>query len=180
MRYEQTIWGQREVKGKIFGKSLTFRLVVLPLPPSVNKKVEPNYAAIRHMMNTGSGYKGLVKNSTEYNSWVNFARTQLMKKKLPSYEGQIFCSICFVFKDKTKNDVDNRIKPLLDSFTQSKCLIKDDNDVKTLVATKMVIPKTEVVIAVVVKLDDMQGTGFQELMLNEYFVRKLINAPSEK
>ena len=58
MRYEQTIWEQREVKGKIFGKSLTFRLVVLPLPPSVNKKVEPNYAAIRHMMNTGSGYKG--------------------------------------------------------------------------------------------------------------------------
>lgn len=169
-------FGQWECNVTINGQKIKGREIVLPLPVSVNEKIEPNFQAIKSWC-IGSMYsnskkvkKGLLKNSTKYNQWINAARALLMKGKLPALDEPVMCFITFVF-DSNKSDADNPVKALFDSFTLSKCVIDDDRLITNFTVTKVIMKDKEMCVAFVVPKKDLNTLEFE--MAPEYLAKKI-------
>lgn len=115
-------FGQWEANITIQGVKYRGREVVLPLPPSENERLKPDWNAIKNKEFGGyySNFKtkrGVLKNSTVYNRWLNAAKTLLMKGKLPLMHGEVIAFVTIVFPDRKVRDGQNRLKALYDCMT---------------------------------------------------------------
>lgn len=109
-------YGQREVNITLFGNKVTAREIVLPMPPSENVRLEGRVIRGRCMFH----------NTKEYNAWLERAKHDCMKGKLPMLEEPVTVFVTVVFPDNKRRDNQNREKPLFDAMTRSGCVYKDD------------------------------------------------------
>lgn len=156
-------YGQRECTVTIQGKQVKGREVILPIPPSENTRVTPNFAC----MYANSKKKGALKNSTDYNRWINASRNLLRKGKLPIIKGNVTAYVTLVFPDNRTRDADNRLKGLFDSWTKSECLIEDDRFIDTVILNKKVIKGQSFCLSFVMSSDELSDLG---LTLNKDYL----------
>lgn len=103
--------GQDEIR---FGERVG-REAVLPFPPSVNNY----YAVVR-------GRKILSKRGREYKRG---AAQHLLVWGLQRIEGPVWVELLYVPPDRRRRDLDNLLKPVLDSLTEAG-IYGDDSQVK--------------------------------------------------
>lgn len=160
------MYGQRECTITIQGKQVKGREILLPIPPSENTRVTPNFAC----MYANSKRKGALKNSTNYNRWINASRNLLRKGKLPIITGNVTAYVTLVFPDNRTRDADNRLKGLFDSWTKSECLIEDDRFIDTVILNKKVIKGMSFCLSFLMSSSDIQDLG---LTLNQNYLNSV-------
>lgn len=130
-----SVYGQTLCKIQINGQEIKARQVILPLPPSENKRLEVDIGAVRGFLGTyysaskKTRRRGLMRNSTAYNQWKRAAETLLRKGKLPKIEGPVCVLLTVVFPDGRIRDAQNREKAVFDAMQDCTCLIENDVNV---------------------------------------------------
>lgn len=150
-------------------KKVPCRQIVLPMPPSENTRLEVNWGAVKNVIAGGyySGFttrrkKGaVVKNSTQYNQWVNASVNLLKKGKLPKLEGEVIALVSLVFPDKVTRDNDNREKALFDAIKKCEHLIDDDVQISTHTSTKTIIKGKNFVLVFLIEKSKLERIGFE-------------------
>ncbi len=128
-------YGQTECKLKLHGREIVARQIILPMPPSENKRLELDYIGTKMFLankfaKSKSGKRGVLRNSTEYNQWISAAANALKKGKYPKITEGVTCFIEVVFPDKHRRDVQNRAKAFFDALTASGHVFEDDCQVE--------------------------------------------------
>ena len=164
---ELSEYGQRMVLIHIGGEKIRGREIILPMPPSENDRLELDYQGAKAMFN---GYyrnsrktkkRGIFRNSTSYNRWINAARLALRRGKLPAIADPVAVLLTVVFPDNKRRDAQNREKAFFDALTQSECVYNDDVQVEMHSTTKKIIKDQSFVLAYVFKLSDMPSNDLQ-------------------
>lgn len=96
--------------------------IVLPLPPTANS----------YQPHTNRGGRCIRYHSAEAKTFIGEVKALVMRKK-PSQTltGPLKVLIGIVPKDNRRQDIDNRIKPLLDALQKAK-VFADDSQIKEL------------------------------------------------
>ncbi len=151
--------GQSRVVLQIQGRQIPAREIVLPLPPSENALTQINYACVKAIV-AGKGRRGPDRIKTRrYNQWIDNARRQLMKGKLPRIEGDVAVFITFVFGDRRLRDAQNYEKALFDGMTQSGCVWADDSQVAMHTTERAYAKGLPFALAYVVRAEDLATAG---------------------
>lgn len=145
-------FGQTECKIKMHGKEITARQIVLPMPPSENKRLELDYVGTKIFLankynNSKRGKRGVLRNSTEYNQWLAAAANALKKGKYPKIMENVTCFIEVVFPDHHRRDVQNRSKAFFDALTASGHIFEDDCQVELFSMHKTIIQGSSFIVA---------------------------------
>lgn len=164
-------YGQKVARLTIEGKEYMGRQVILPMPPSENERLSPDWSGIR---NTAyGGYyaqmnvkkRGTMKNSLNYNRWLNAAKCLIQKGHLPLLEGEICCFVTVVFPDHRRRDGHNRTKALFDAFTydakKGSGIYKDDSLVTFCTVDTKVIKDMSFVAAILVERSKVESLTVQ-------------------
>ncbi len=160
-------YGQREVILTFYGKKITAREVILPMPPTENNRHQPVYRR---------GHAVLC-NTVVYNKWLAMAKHALMKGKLPRLSGDVAVIFIVVFPDNRRRDAQNREKATFDAFTQCECMYEDDCFIKLHVTRKEVVKGEECIIAYVMPYEELK---LDELLLTETQLIAKINQAKEE
>lgn len=171
---ELSAYGQRMVEITIGDHKVRGREIVLPMPPSENDRLELDYQGAKAMFN---GYyrnstrhkRGIFKNTTAYNRWINAARLALRRGKLSAYEAPVCVLLTVVFPDNRRRDPQNREKAFFDALTQSECVYKDDVQVALHLTEKRVIAGKSFVLAYVFALSELPQN---DLAVNQDYLVK--------
>jgi len=145
-------FGQTECKLKMHGQEITARQIVLPMPPSENKRLELDYVGTKIFLankynNSKRGKRGVLRNSTEYNQWLAAAANALKKGKYPKITESVTCFIEVVFPDYHRRDVQNRSKAFFDALTASGHIFEDDCQVELFSMHKTIIKGSSFILA---------------------------------
>lgn len=158
-------------------KKIPCRQIVLPMPPSVNERLEVNWGAVKNVVAGGyySGFttrrkkQSVMKNSTVYNQWINASVNLLKKGKLPKLEGEVIALISLVFPDHVTRDNDNREKALFDAIKKCEHLIDDDVQISTHTSTKTIIKSKNFVLVFLIEKSKLERIGFE--ISNDYLLK---------
>ncbi len=96
--------------------------LTLPLPPSINSMYSQSRAGFRFKTNDAK-------------KWTKEAIETVREQKYKTIEGKVDMSVTFYFGRNGKNDIDSRIKSLLDMLTEAE-VWKDDSQVYSLLLNK--------------------------------------------
>ena len=173
---ENAIYGQTLCRITIGEKVINARQIILPLPPSENDRLEVDFGAVKSFL--GSYYsrsqrhkrKGLMKNSTNYNRWLQAATTLLKKGKLPQMLGPVCVLLTVVFPDNRVRDAQNREKPTFDCMQYSECLIENDVNVTFHCTDRRVIKGKAFILAYVFPRDALENNPF---IVNEDYLQSI-------
>lgn len=165
-------YGQWDALITIQGVKYKGREVILPLPPSENERLKPDWNAIKHT-EFGGYYdhlnvrkkRGVLKNSTVYNRWLNAAKNLLLKGKLPQLKGEVIAFVTIVFPDHKRRDGQNRLKALYDCMTfdekKKSGIYADDHLVTTGFFDVRIIPNQSFVVVHLVEKEKLPRFDFQ-------------------
>lgn len=176
-------YGQWLCNIKLYGEKIASRLVVLPMPPSENQRLEVDWEKSKEVV-LGGMYanfkspkkKGAMHNSRLYNQWKNAASNLLKVGKFEKLKGDLIVFVTLVFPDNRRRDADNRIKPLFDAFTQSGRLIEDDSQIVLHTVSKTIVKNKFCVIALVCERESLPSKlGFE--MTQEHIEKLTSNVP---
>lgn len=159
---EHDIYGQCNCTLNIFGKEVKGRQVILPLPPTENRRLE--VTAVSNFVSTyyaGARKKRVVHNSTQYARWLQAAATLLRKGKLPPYTEPVCVFITVVFPDNRVRDAQNREKALFDTMEKSGCLIDNDTNIYFHTTSKKIVKGKSFVLAYVFPASQMPVNPFE-------------------
>lgn len=156
-------FGQRPVSICIDNTFLEGREILLPLPPSENKRIEPRFRS-----------KGF-KNTAEYSSWLNYASHELKAGRYTQIENEVVVCINTIFPDLRKRDAQNYEKPLFDAMTQSECVYSDDSKVKFHTNSTLIVKDMRLILAYVFPFSDFIKTDFfGKISVNAEYVGSII------
>lgn len=87
--------------------------ITLPFPPSANR--------------LWRNYRGRTVISEGYRAWKEAAGWQLQSQRPKKHEGPVNITIKLTLPDKRRQDIDNRIKPILDLLCAHQIIASDDS-----------------------------------------------------
>lgn len=180
MRYDK-IYGQCPARITLYGKQINVRRIVLPMPPSENDRLEPNFQALNQKSDFLGRYfngskknkirrrGGVLKNSTQYNSWLHAAATILKAGKFPTFDEPVYVLYTVVFPDRKLRDAPNREKAFLDAL-QHGGVYTNDNLVKRLFIEERIIKGKQFVHALVFPVAELPWI---DLMMDQDYLNKV-------
>lgn len=168
-------FGQTECKLKLHGREITARQIILPMPPSENKRLELDYVGTKlFLANKYKGSKnskrGVLRNSTEYNQWISAAANALKKGKYPKITEAVTCFIEVVFPDHHRRDVQNRAKAFFDALTASGHVFEDDCQVELFSMHRSIIAGSSFILAYLMPSSELPDV---DIKLSDEFVKKV-------
>lgn len=168
-------FGQTECKLKLHGREIKARQIILPMPPSENKRLELDYVGTKLFLankykGAKSNKRGVLRNSTEYNQWISAAANALKKGKYPKITEGVTCFIEVVFPDRHRRDVQNRAKAFFDALTASGHVFEDDCQVELFSMHRTIITGSSFILAYLMPSSELPGV---DIKLPEEFVQKI-------
>ena len=170
-------YGQRYVNLHFGEKTIKAREIVLPMPPSENKRLEIDFQGVKQMLhhvyhNSRATKRGTLRNSTEYNQWLNAAAHLLKKGKYPVIDCKVAILITVVFPDEKRRDPQNREKAFFDALVRSGCVIRDDCLVEFHTMKREIVRGMAFVAAYVL---DMESMPDLDVAINKGYLAEIVD-----
>lgn len=171
-------FGQNRCNITINGKKFEARQILLPMPPTENRRLELDYVGTKVFLankfnSSKRGKRGVLRNSTEYNQWISAAANALKKGRLPKITEPVTVFIECVFPNNRRRDVQNRSKAFFDALTASEHIFEDDCQVELFSMHKTVIKDASFILAYLFPTASLPVT---DVKINEDYIKQIAEA----
>ena len=145
----------------MYGQEIECREILLSMPPSENERLTIDWRGAQNALTRSySKSRRALKNSTDYNRWLNFASACLKCGQPPKIEGDVGCILNVVFPDNKVRDAQNREKAFFDALEKSGCVIENDTNIVWHTTNKIILPRYSFILAYVFSMDAVKNCPF--------------------